>query len=63
VIGVGLAPVLYGFIDDFLLRDESMIRWAIFWPSAIFNPLCVLIAWLGLSAYGREVSRLRQLDG
>ncbi len=61
-IGLGLVPILYGAINDFVLRDEAMIRWAIFWPTLVFNPLCILIAWLGLGAYGREVKRLGALE-
>ncbi len=62
VVGVTLAPVLNALITDFVLRDESLIRWAIFWPVVIFSPLSLLIAWLGLNPYGREVARLEALE-
>lgn len=62
VVGVTLAPVLNALITDFILRDESLIRWAIFWPVAIFSPLALLIASLGLEPFGREVGRLEKLE-
>jgi MFS family permease len=62
VLGVALAPVVNGLISDFVLHDESLIRWAIFWPEIIFNPLSLLIIWWGMKWYGREVMRLKALE-
>ncbi|HTT01581.1 MAG TPA: MFS transporter [Steroidobacteraceae bacterium] len=62
VVGVALAPIVTGLITDFVLHDESQIRWSIFWPTVIFNPLSLFIAWLGMRPYGREVARLKMLE-
>jgi MFS family permease len=62
VVGVALAPLVNALITDYLLRDESLIRWAIFWPTVIGGPLSLLIAWLGMRPYGAEVKRLKALE-
>lgn len=62
IVGVAFSPVLYALIEDFILRDESQIRWAIFWPLVLLRPLALLIAWFGLGPYGREVARLESLE-
>ncbi|HTX24620.1 MAG TPA: MFS transporter [Steroidobacteraceae bacterium] len=62
VVGVALAPLVNALITDYVLRDESLIRWGIFWPTVIGGPLSLLIAWLGVVPYGREVARLQGLE-
>jgi MFS family permease len=62
VLGVALAPVVNGLISDFVLHNEALIRWAIFWPEIIFNPLSLLVIWWGMKWYGREVLRLQSLE-
>ena len=62
VVGVALSPILNALITDYVLRNEALIRWAIFWPSIICRPLSLVVAWLGLRPYGREVARLRSLE-
>jgi MFS family permease len=62
VVGVALSPILNALITDYVLRNEALVRWAIFWPSIICRPLSLVIAWLGLRPYGREVARLRSLE-
>ncbi len=62
VVGVTLAPLVNAVITDYILRDESLIRWGIFWPTVIGSPLSLLIAWLGVRPYGREVERLKALE-
>ncbi|MGH8220382.1 MAG: MFS transporter, partial [Steroidobacteraceae bacterium] len=54
LVGVAFSPVLYALIEDFILRDESLIRWAIFWPLLLFRPLALAIACFGLAPYWRE---------
>lgn len=63
VFGVAFAPVVNALITDYILRDEAQIRWALFWPTAIGDPLALVIAWLGLKPFGREVRRLEGLEG
>ncbi|MGH8261657.1 MAG: MFS transporter, partial [Steroidobacteraceae bacterium] len=62
VVGVAFSPVFYALITDYVLRDESMIRWAIFWPLLLFRPLSLVIAWFGLKPYAREIARLEALE-
>jgi MFS family permease len=62
VFGVALAPIVNGLFTDFVLHDESQIRWAIFLPTIVFNPLSLVIIWLGRKPYGREVARLEALE-
>jgi MFS family permease len=61
-VGVAVAPAITGLITTFILKDEAQIRWAIFTPAVIFGPTSLLITWLGLKAYGREVARLKALE-
>jgi MFS family permease len=56
------APLITALITDFILKDESQIRWAIFTPAVVFGPLSLLITWLGLKPYEREVKRLKALE-
>ena len=62
VVGVALSPIITGWISDFILHDESQIRWAIFIPALCTRPVALLITWSGLGPYGREVKRLKDLE-
>jgi MFS family permease len=62
VVGVAFAPVVTGFISTYLV-GEGNIKWAIFLPAAVFGPTSLFITWLGLKPYGREVERLKALEG
>jgi MFS family permease len=62
VVGVAFAPLVNALITDYVLHNESLIRWAIFWPTIVGGPLSLLIAWLGVRPYGREVERLESLE-
>ena len=63
VVGITFAPLITALITDLILHDESQIRWAIFAPAVVFGPLSLLITWLGLKPYAREVERLKALEG
>ena len=62
VVGLALAPILTGFLTDHVFHAEKMIRWSIFAPLIVLNPLALFIVWLGLKPYGREVERLKALE-
>ena len=62
VVGFSFTPYLNALITDYVLKNESLIRWGIFWPTIIGGPLALLIAWLGVAPYGREVERLKALE-
>ena len=63
VVGIAFSPIITGWISDFVLHDESKIRWAIFIPAILSRPTALLISWLGLKPYEREVRRLKALEG
>ena len=58
---VAFAPMVTGFISTYVVGEEN-IRWAIFLPAATFGPISLIITFLGLKPYGREVERLRALE-
>ena len=62
VVGLALAPILTGLLTDHVFHSEKMIRWSIFAPLILLNPLALFIVWLGLKPYGREVERLKALE-
>jgi MFS family permease len=62
VVGVAFAPIITALITDYVFRDESQIKWAIFLPAVVFGPISLVITWLGLKPYEREVQRLKALE-
>ena len=62
VVGVAFAPIITALITDFILKDESQIKWAIFVPAVVFGPISLAITWMGLKPYEREVQRLKALE-
>jgi MFS family permease len=62
VVGIALSPILTGFITDHVFHAENMIKWSIFVPLIVLNPIAVVLVWLGLKPYGREVERLKALE-
>jgi MFS family permease len=62
VVGVAFAPMVNGLISTYVV-GEGNIKWALFLPAAIFLPTSLLITWLGLKPYEREVKRLKALEG
>ena len=61
VVGVAFAPVLTGALSTYLV-GEGNIRMAIFLPAVILGPISLLITFLGLKPYEREVQRLKALE-
>ena len=61
VVGVAFAPVITGFLSTYLV-GEGNLKLAIFLPSVIFGPASLLITFLGLKPYGKEVERLKGLE-
>ncbi len=62
VIGVALSPAINGYLSTYVF-GEANLKWAIFLPAATFLPISLLITWLGLKPYEREVKRLKDLEG
>jgi MFS family permease len=63
VVGIALSPAIPALLTDYFFKDESLIRWSIFLPNAIFGPLSLLIIWLGVRPYAKEIGRIRELEG
>jgi MFS family permease len=62
VMGFSVAPVVVAMITDYVLQDESQIRWALFWVALVFGTLSLALSWLGMKPYAREVARLKSLE-
>ena len=59
VIGQGGGPIFIALITNFIVKDESLIRWAMSGSAAIMNPLAALIIWLGVRAYGKRIAEIK----
>ncbi len=62
VIGQGLGPPFIAAINDYVLKDENMIRWAMAGSAAIMGPLALLIIWSGVKPYGQEIARVKHRE-
>jgi len=62
VVGFSLGPLAVALITDLVLKDESQIRWALFWIVAIFSTLSLVVSFFGLKPYTREIARLKSLE-
>ena len=58
VVGNGLSPWLLGLISTLVFHDPSKLRYAILLVDVLFMPLSLLVMWLGLGPYRRELKRL-----
>ena len=59
VIGQGLGPVFIGVVTDFVVKDESMIKYGLAGTAAIMTPLAALIIWLGVKPYGEAIAAIK----
>jgi hypothetical protein len=59
VIGQGLGPVFIGVVTDFVVKDESMIKYGLAGTAAIMTPLAALIIWLGVKPYGKAIAEIK----
>lgn len=62
VIGMGLGPTVAALLTDYVFRAESELRFALLTLQAVIGPLSLLIIWLGVRPYVREVLRLKRLQ-
>ena len=58
-IGIGLGPTFMALITDFIVRDESKLRYAMAGSAAIMTPLAALIMWAGVGPYGRAIAEVK----
>ena len=59
VIGQGGGPIFIALITNFVIKDQSQIRWAMSGSAAVMTPLAALIIWLGVKAYGRAIGEVK----
>lgn len=63
VVGAGLGPNFIAFITDYILRDESQLRYAMAGSAAVMSPLAAIIMWLGVRPYGRAIAEVQRAEG
>ncbi|MBL8558743.1 MAG: MFS transporter [Hyphomonadaceae bacterium] len=56
LIGLGLGPMAVAALNDFLFRDDAMLRYAMAIVAACALPLSALVLWSGLGAFARAVA-------
>ncbi len=59
VIGQGGGPIFIALITNFILKDQSQIKWAMSGSAAVMTPLAALIIWMGVRSYGREIAEIK----
>jgi MFS family permease len=58
VVGAGLGPTVVALITDFVLTDESKLRYAMFATTAVLGPIGLFLTWFAMKPYGRAVSKV-----
>jgi MFS family permease len=59
LFGTGLAPLVVGFITNYVVGSEAKVGESIALTAAIMGPLALLILWSGLKPYARSVAQAR----
>jgi MFS family permease len=59
VVSTGVGPTVVASITQLVLESEELLRYSLMATAAIVGPLSLLIIWLGIKPYVREVARLR----
>ena len=62
VVGVGLAPLVTGLTTDYVFTSPDDLRWSLMLLHAVFMPLALVVTWIGLKPFRREVERLNAHD-
>jgi MFS family permease len=60
LVGLGVGPTLIAMITDYVLHDESQLRWSLVMFSAVVSPLAALVLWRALPAYRRVALEAEQ---
>ncbi len=61
-LGSGLGSPLFGFITDFIVKDESHIRYTMSGAALVMGPLAVLIISRGRKPYGRAIAAIKAAE-
>ena len=59
VIGQGLGPPFIALINDVVLKDENLIRYAMAGSAAVMSPLALIVIALGVKPFGQMVARIK----
>jgi MFS family permease len=59
LFGTGLAPLVVGFVTNYVIGSEAKVGQSIALTAAIMGPLALLILWSGLKPYARSVAQAR----
>jgi MFS family permease len=62
LIGQGLSPWFIGLFTDLVLHNESHLRYAILITGLLFQPASLLVMWLGMKPYAREVAAIETAE-
>jgi MFS family permease len=62
IVGTGIGPSLVAAVTDFVFHSDSMLRYSLALTAGFIGPLSLVIMWLGLKPYDREVTRLKALE-
>ena len=62
VLGFGVGPTFISVITNYVLHDESMLRYSMAGSAAIMGPLACLIMWLGVRPYGRAIAEVKRRE-
>jgi MFS family permease len=58
VVGAGVGPTVVALITDFVLTDESKLRYAMFTTTAVLGPIGLILTWMAMKPYGRAVTKV-----
>lgn len=58
----GLGAVVFGAITDYIVRNESAIRYTMSGAAAVMGPLAVIIIWRSMRPYGRAISAIKAAE-
>ena len=61
LIGFGLGPTVLALITDYVIGDESKIRYSIVLLQVLVGPLATYIFWRGIKPYAEEYGRFKRL--
>lgn len=60
VVGFGLGATFVAAITNYVIGDESQLRYSLALASVIMGPLAILIFWWGLKPYAQSVQRAEE---
>jgi MFS family permease len=63
LFGQGISPLLIGMFNDLVLHNEANLRYAILAANVVFQPAALIVLWLGLKPYAREVAQIAAAEG